>query len=147
MAFKWKALKRYIRLQHVLQFYMQTLPAGVDVDNMLEEWKQGFRAALDEVAPRVTKVQSHKGRHCPWMTKELLNRLFSHNVVTMETSATGWPPWLITYLDLKKSTCSDIVHGHDSFRFRAIKMNQGGHPIALVSMVTTLLGETRLSRT
>ena len=24
-------------------------------------------------------------------------RLFSHNVVTMETSATGWPPWLITF--------------------------------------------------
>ena len=23
--------------------------------------------------------------------------LFSHNVVTMETSAIGWPPWLITY--------------------------------------------------
>ena len=26
-----------------------------------------------------------------------LYRLFSHNVVTMETSAIGWPPWLITY--------------------------------------------------
>ena len=61
--------------QHVLQSYMQTLPTytGVDVDNMWEEWKQRFNSALDEVAPRVTKVHSHKRRHCPWMTKELLN--------------------------------------------------------------------------
>ena len=59
--------------QHVLQFYMQTLPTGVDVDNMWEELKQRFNTALDEVAPRVTKVHSHKRRHCPWMTKELLN--------------------------------------------------------------------------
>ena len=59
--------------QHVLQFYMQALPTGVDVDNMWEEWKQRFNTALDEVAPRVTKVHSHKRRHCPWMTKELLN--------------------------------------------------------------------------
>ena len=59
--------------QHILQFYMQTLRTGVDVDNMWEEWKQRFNVALDEVAPRVTKVHSHKRRHCPWMTKELLN--------------------------------------------------------------------------
>ena len=59
--------------QHVLQFYMQTLPTGVDVDNIWEEWKQRFNTALDEVAPGVTKVHSHKRRHCPWMTKELLN--------------------------------------------------------------------------
>ena len=52
---------------------MQTLPTGADVDNMWEEWKQRFKAALDEVALRVTKVHSHKRRHCPWMTKELLN--------------------------------------------------------------------------
>ena len=58
--------------QHVLQFYMQTLPTAVDVDKW-EEWKQRFHAALDEVAPRVTKVHSHKRCHCPWMTKELLN--------------------------------------------------------------------------
>ena len=58
--------------QHVLQFYMQTLPTGVDVDNMWEEGNKDH-AALDEVAPRVTKVHSHKRRHCPWMTKELLN--------------------------------------------------------------------------
>ena len=68
MAFKGKALKRYIRLS-----YVQTLPTGVDVDNMWEEWKQRFHAALDKVAPRVTKIHSHKRRHCPWMTKELLN--------------------------------------------------------------------------
>ena len=54
-------------------FYMQTLPTGVDVDNMWEGWKQRFNAALDEVAPRVTKAHSHRRRHCPWMTKELLN--------------------------------------------------------------------------
>ena len=61
--------------QRVLQFYMQTLPPGVDVDNMWEEWKQRFHAALelDEVAPRGTRVHSRKRRHCPWMTKELLN--------------------------------------------------------------------------
>ena len=55
---------------------MQTLPTGVDVDNMCEEWKQRFKTALDEVAPRVIKVHTHKRRHCPWkgwMTKELLN--------------------------------------------------------------------------
>ena len=38
-------------------------------------------------------------------------RLFSHNVVTMETSAIGWPPWLITlfwYLQISEHfvTCS-----------------------------------------
>ena len=52
---------------------MQTLPAGVDVDSMWEEWKQRSHAALDEVTPRVTKVHSHKRHHCPWMTKKLLN--------------------------------------------------------------------------
>ena len=65
MAFKGKALKRYIRLSTCSPIYMQTLPTGVDIDNMWEEWKQRFNTALDEVAPRVTKVHSHKRRHCP----------------------------------------------------------------------------------
>ena len=30
-------------------------------------------------------------------SQSLTNRLFSHNVVTMETSAIGWPPGLITF--------------------------------------------------
>ena len=72
--------------QHVLQFYMQTLPTGVDVDNMWEEWKQRFNTALDEVAPRVTKVHSHKRRHCPWMTKELLNQIHKQKSLHRDAS-------------------------------------------------------------
>ena len=60
-------------LQHVLQFYVQSLRTGVDVDNIREDWKRRLHAALDEVAHRVTKVHRHKHHHCPWMTKELLN--------------------------------------------------------------------------
>ena len=51
---------------------------------------------------------------------------FSHNVVTMETSAIGWPPWLITFwyllISVNNCTCSCMKHWHDSFRSRGIKM-------------------------
>ena len=73
MAFEGKLSSATSDFQHVLQFHMQTLPTGVDVDNIWEEWKQRLNTALDEVATRVTKVDSLKCRHCPWTTKELLN--------------------------------------------------------------------------
>ena len=53
-------------------------------------------------------------------------RLFSHNVVTMENQC-NWMATLINFilisLDLKNNcTCSCIVHWHDSFISRGIKM-------------------------
>ena len=60
-----------------------------------------------------------------------LYRLFSHNVVTMETSAIGWPPWLITvwYLwILNNDTCTCIRNWHDFFKFRVSKCNQSKWP-------------------
>ena len=69
-------------------------------------------------------------------------RRVSHNVVTMETNAIGWPLWLITFwysefeeiMSIPNScaySCSKI------YRYQYV-INQGGHPFALVSMVTTL---------
>ena len=75
-------------------------------------------------------------------------RLFSHNVVTMETSAIGWPPWLITSWYLLISEQLYMLMHEAMTWFLQIQryqngINQGGHPIALVSMATTLC-ETRL---
>ena len=77
-------------------------------------------------------------------------RLFSHNVVTMETSAIGWPPWLITFWYLLISEQLYMLMHEAMTWFLQIQryqngVNQGGHPIALVSMATTLC-ETRLYR-
>ena len=75
-------------------------------------------------------------------------RLFSHNVVTMKTSAIGWPPWLITFWYLLISEQLYMLMHETMTWFLQIQryqngINQGGHPIALVSMATTLC-ETRL---
>ena len=78
----------------------------------------------------------------------LFYRLFSHTVVTMETSAIGWPPWLITFWYLLISEQLHMPMHEAMTWFLQIQryqngINQGGHPIALVSMATTLC-ETRL---
>ena len=75
----------------------------------------------------------------PWMQY----RLFSHNVVTMETSAIGWPPWLIAFWYLLISEQLYMLMHEAMTWFLQIQryqngINQGGHPIALVSMATTL---------
>ena len=77
-------------------------------------------------------------------------RLFSHNVVAIETSAIGWPPWLITFwYPLISEQLHMLMHEALTWflqiqRYQNV-INQGGHPIALVSMATTLC-ETRLLR-
>ena len=56
-------------------------------------------------APRTVKLwikaafdfKPHSNRSRTFFQPKLHNRLFSHNVVTMETIAIGWPPWLITF--------------------------------------------------
>ena len=66
----------------------------------------------------------------------------------METSAIGWPPWLITfwYLLISEQLCL-LMHEALTWFLQIQRyqngINQGGHPIALVSMATTLC-ETRL---
>ena len=75
-------------------------------------------------------------------------RLFSHNVVTMEASAIGWQPWLITFWYLLISEQMYLLMHEALPWFLQIQryqngINQGGHPIALVFMATTLW-ETRL---
>ena len=58
-------------------------------------------------------------------------RLFSHNVMTMETRAIGWPPWLITYWYLwifEQLSCTCIRNWHDFFKFRVSKWNQWKWP-------------------
>ena len=66
----------------------------------------------------------------------------------METSAIGWPPWLITFWYLLISEQLYMLMHEAMTWFLQIQryqngINQGGHPIALVSMATTLC-ETRL---
>ena len=43
------------------------------IDNMWEEWRDKFRAALDEVTPKVHPPIGNKKPRCPWMTPDLLN--------------------------------------------------------------------------
>ena len=56
------------------------------------------------------------------------NRLFSDIVVTMETSAIGWPPWLIiglhvdTCWSLNSCTCSPMKRSFHFFTSKDIKM-------------------------
>ena len=61
----------------------------------------------------------------------LLYRLFSHNVVAMETSAIGWPPWLVTYWYLWIFE-QLYMHMHLEltwfFKFRVSKYNQSKWP-------------------
>ena len=66
----------------------------------------------------------------------------------METSAIGWPPWLITFWYLLISEQLYMLMHEAMTWFLQIQryqngINQGGHPNALVSMATTL-SETRL---
>ena len=66
----------------------------------------------------------------------------------METSAIGWPPWLITFWYLLISEQLYMLMHEAMTWFLQIQryqngINQGGHPIALFSMATTLC-ETRL---
>ena len=66
----------------------------------------------------------------------------------METSAFGWPPWLITFWYLLISEQLYMLTHCALTWFLQIQryqngIKQGGHPIALVSMATTLC-ETRL---
>ena len=73
---------------------------------------------------------------CEWY------RLFSHNAVTMETSVIGWPPWSITFRYLLSEQLYMLLHEALTCylqiqRYQNV-INQGGHPIALFSMVTTL---------
>ena len=77
------------------------------------------------------------------ISNRLSNRLFSHNVVTMETSAIGWPSWLITFWYLciwrnhVNAQCMSMYNCFEIQRYQNV-INQDGQPIALVSMVTTL---------
>ena len=70
-------------------------------------------------------------------------RRVSHNVVAIETSAIGWPPWLIPFWYLwiwrnhVNASCMSKYNFSEINRYQNV-INQGGHPIALVSIVTTL---------
>ena len=76
-------------------------------------------------------------------TSDELYRRASHNVVAIETSAIGWPPWLIPfwYLWIWRNhviaSCMSMYNCSEINSYQNV-INEGGHPIALVSMVTTL---------
>ena len=67
----------------------------------------------------------------------------SHYVVTIETGAIGWQRWLITFWYVwiwrihVNAQCMSMYNCFEIQRYQNV-INQGGHPIALVSMVTTL---------
>lgn len=60
------------QLEIALNQTMAQLEAS-GINEMWDEWKTKFLAALDLVAPVVTTRASTKKRRCPWMTPELLN--------------------------------------------------------------------------
>ena len=79
----------------------------------------------------------------PLLRQQYLYRRVSHDVVAIETSANGWPPWLIPFLYLwiwsnhVHASCMSMYNCSEINRYRNV-INKGGLPIALVSMVTTL---------
>ena len=76
-----------------------------DLSVTSSSWQEHLQC-LDDVLT-ILREQSNfcKGKKCRFgarvvqvnFLRHTVNRLFSHNVVTMETSAIGWPPWLITF--------------------------------------------------
>ena len=75
--------------------------------------------------------------------KDPISQRVSHNLVTMEIIAIRWPLWLITFWHLwiwrnhEKWQCLSLCNCSDIQRYQNV-INQGGHPFALASMVTTL---------
>ena len=92
---------------------------------------------------------AHPTPRLSWKIRSYCYRRVSHNVVTMETNAIGWPLWLITFWYLwvwrnhVNSKCMCMYNCSKIHRYQYV-INQGGHPIALVSMVTTLCEKSLL---
>ena len=112
------------------------------VSSTLEKQLSLFRACNGLRSYQPTSYGCQGSVFLEWTIGEL-NRLFSHNVVTMETNAIGWPPWLITFwYDWISEQLYMLIILHISWflqiqRYQNV-INQSGHPVALVSMVTTI---------
>ena len=78
----WKSdVNLSMQLNEALNRNMSHLTASGTIDDMWQEWKTKFLAALDDVAPLVeTRVSSRKHR-CPWMTPELLHLIHKQKSV------------------------------------------------------------------
>ena len=74
----------------------------------------------------------------PLLRQQYLYRRVSHDVVAIQTSAIGWPPWLIPFLYLwiwrnhVHASCMSMYNCSGINRYQNV-INKGGHPIALVS--------------